>query len=75
MVHCAASLPIFLVVNIETDGIRGSQFIQGYAVWKDGAVFEKANVLSPKLDGASASFGSGHGIFARPKQKEKRNGE
>jgi hypothetical protein len=75
MMHGASPLPIFLIINVETNCVGLSELEQRGAMRKDGPGFKESDVLTPELDGAGFGARGRHCVLAGPQEEEKRNGE
>ncbi len=75
MVHGAATLPVLLIIEVESDRVGVAKLGQRSAVRKDEALLKESNILSPELHGACFGTSGGHRIFARSQQKERGDSE
>lgn len=71
--HGTAALAILLVVQVEPSCVRLQEGCQRRGVRENVAVFEKADITSPKLYYPCA--GRWHSVFAGTKEEKERNGK
>jgi hypothetical protein len=74
-VHCATTLALLLVVNIQSEGLGGSKLGEQHSVGQHYSVLSECDVLHTELDGPSVNGVPWHGIFANLQQQEECDGD
>jgi hypothetical protein len=75
VMHRAASLPVFLVIDVKSCCVCLAKDIEWGRVRDDLTILKETNILAAELDGASTCAGQWHGVLAWAKQKEEGKGE